>query len=66
MDPFQEQLIVMPGLEGNEPAALTPLQEAFVPFVPTIIDLWWTMWFTTIIFVVTWFVILPLFRKNRR
>jgi len=66
MDPLQEQLIVMPGLEGNEPAVLTSLQEAFVPFVPAILDLWWTAWFTTILFVVTWFVILPLFRKNRR
>jgi hypothetical protein len=66
MDPVEQQLIVIPGLEGNEPTVLTPLQEAFVPFIPLITDLWWTMWFTTIIFIVTQFVLLPLFRKNRR
>jgi len=56
-------LVIIAGLEGNDVAALTPLQSALAPYVPQIETALWTLWAGTLAFVALKYVILPLFRR---
>ena len=58
------QIIAVEGLEGNDPTSYTPLQEAMIPFIPDIMLFWWVCWVTTLIFVVSRHILLPLFKKQ--
>ena len=58
------QLVIISGLEGNEPATLTPLQEAIVPFVPDIILVWWALWILVFSYMTIRYVIVPSLKKE--
>lgn len=49
---MEKSLIVLPGLEGNHPTALTPLQEFLVPYVPGLIVCWWIVWIATLVYLI--------------
>jgi len=44
-------LIVLRGLEGNEPTSLTSFQLWLLPYVPTIISVLWVLWWAILIIV---------------
>ncbi len=56
-------LIMLPGLEGHDPASLTPLQSALLPYVPGIELVLWALWVGTLAFVLLRHVVIPLVRK---
>jgi hypothetical protein len=56
-------LIVIPGLEGNQPVTPTPLQQILMPYVPFIEIFWWGVWLGTFVYVVTKYIAKPLLEK---
>jgi hypothetical protein len=63
MDSTQNNLIVIPGLEGNPPVTPTPLQNAMMPYVPVIEIFWWCIWIGVLVYVATFYIVKPLLRK---
>ena len=59
----QLPLIVIPGLEGNEPAALTELQAILLPFMSSIEMALWALWVGTLAFLFVRYVLIPLVKK---
>ena len=59
----ENNLIIMQGLEGNQPAVLSPVQEAIVPFIPTITIFWWCVWFGALGYVAVQYIVKPLLKK---
>ena len=58
-------LVVLKGLEGNDPVTLSPLQSAILPHVPDIIVFWWTVWAFMFMYMAMRHLVLPTLRKIR-
>ncbi len=59
-----QNIITIPGLEGNPQTTMTPLQATIVPFVPAIVVFWWCIWIGMFLYMTTRFIVVPLFNKQ--
>jgi len=62
-NPDTNNLIVIPGLEGNQPVTPTPLQIAITPYVPFIEIFWWGVWIGVLVYVFAFYIARPLVKK---
>lgn len=58
-------LMVLRGLEGNEPTRLFPLQEALAPYADVLIVAWGALFFATAAYFAVRYVLVPLWRVGR-
>lgn len=59
---MEKNYIILPGLAENDPATLTPLQEALKPHADTLILIWWAVWCGTFLYVFVRHLALPLIK----
>lgn len=59
----EKTYIVIPGLEGNDPAALTPLQQAIQPYTLGFEAFYWALWGATLLYVASRYVVIPFLKK---
>jgi len=58
--------IVIPGLEGNDPAAFTPLQQAIQSYALGFEACYWALWGATLLCVAGRYVVIPFLRQVMR
>lgn len=56
-------LIVLQGLEGNAPTALTTLQTVLYPYVPLLERMWWIAWIGILAYMTINYIAVPLVAK---
>jgi hypothetical protein len=64
--PKETNTIILYAYRGNDPTALTPLQEIMLPYLPVFEALLWSVWVGTLFFVITKHIIMPLFSRKAR
>lgn len=62
-DNQEKNFIVIPGLEGNDPASLTPLQQAIQPYALGFEAFYWALWGVTLLYVAGRYVVIPFFKQ---
>lgn len=62
-DSQEKTFIVIPGLEGNDPAALTPLQQAIQPYALGFEAFYWALWGATLLYVASRYVVVPFLKQ---
>jgi len=58
------ELVVLNFLQGNEPLQLFPLQLFIQEHFTVIIAIWWTIWISVIVFLISYYIIFPLLQNR--
>ncbi len=62
---FQDlPLVVLPGLEGNDPTGLNPFQEVLLPHVLSIQIFWWSCFWGILSYLFIWYILIPVWKQN--
>lgn len=56
--------IILRGEHASQPAILTPSQEFLLPYSGMLTTFWWSLWVTTLVIIISRFIILPLLSKK--
>lgn len=64
MSTSTNELLVLDFLTGNEPATRYPLQIFLQDYVPEITLFLWFVWISTIVFLVSYYILFPLLRNK--
>ncbi len=62
-EPTSTPVVALEFLTGNEPTSLNATQEWLMPHASLITSLWWVLWVTVIVFMVSTYIIKPLLHK---
>lgn len=54
----------IPGLKNNDPAQLDAFQTMLLPYIDLIQALWWMLFFGTAAYLLTRFILVPLWRRH--
>jgi len=66
MSSASSTLIVLNGLNGNPPDALTPLQSSIQPYALAISVVYWILWIGILYYLLTTYLIVPLWKRWKR